>query len=236
MLSLEQLRLRAGPDRWAMAREQAFRSAPGTGTSTQRDCEGGSITEALDWVLDRLDESITGTDDRDELVQTLTRVYREVPSYRLLYDLFCHCGYFDFSEEAREDFWDFAREMLSEESDALADPVAYVMWCDFFESSQRVTEAWNNLISDDAPRRRIERVLDASGPVPYDLKEPVYRRLLPEASWHYWIFRSLLHSSFDMYGKTDRGAAQTLLGRLRLPPDTENLEKLRARLSTVEAG
>lgn len=82
----------------------------------------------------------------------------------------------------------------------------------------------------------LQRVLIHSGPVPYDLKRELYERLLPDEKWHYYIYRSLLHSAFDMYGKIHRKDAGQVLEQLELADDLEHLGKLQDKLSDLESG
>ena len=105
--------------------------------------------------------------------------------------------------------------MLASEHDALADPISYVMWCDLFESA-RVEEAWRALITSEIDERLFERVLIASGPVPFPLKAELYTRLIGQQRWHYFIFRSLLHSAYDYFGNVEPTQALAVLERLKL--------------------
>jgi hypothetical protein len=116
----------------------------------------------------------------------------------------------------------------------LAEPVAYSLWVDYYEDRSTVEEAWRETTRLDGDwERRLERVLIASGPVPYSLKAPVYQRLIDQRRWHPFIFRSLLHSAYDVYGHLDIAAARQLLGHLKLPPDTEHLDDLSAKLAST---
>lgn len=73
----------------------------------------------------------------------------------------------------------------------------------------------------------IERLLEASGPVPFSLKEALYAKLVDELHWHHYIFRSIYFSIFDFYGQIDKRKAVTILARLVLPA-TDNAEAQRA--------
>ena len=76
----------------------------------------------------------------------------------------------------------------------------------------------------------LKHTLIASGPVPWNLKTVLYRRLVTDARWHYYIYQSLLHSAFDVYGNLDRSEAVDWLNRLLLPKDTPDLAELVAHL------
>ena len=75
------------------------------------------------------------------------------------------------------------------------------------------------LVTDDAPPRLLERVLIASGPVPFRLKTRLYAKLINDEHWHYFIYRSLLHSTFDIYGEIEQREVIKLLAELKLPPE-----------------
>ena len=78
----------------------------------------------------------------------------------------------------------------------------------------------------DAPAALLDRVLEASGPVPFAWKEALYARLLPDPARHMAIFHSLLGSRFDVYGEIDPARARVWLAQLHLPPDTPDLATL----------
>lgn len=78
----------------------------------------------------------------------------------------------------------------------------------------------------------LRRVLIMSGSVPFTLKSEVYVRLIGADRWHYYIFRSLLHSTFDYCGDVDERKALAVLQQLNLPPETESLATLQQALLT----
>jgi hypothetical protein len=119
-------------------------------------------------------------------------------------------------------------------SDRLADPIAYSLWCDYFEDPASVEEAWTAVAAPGAVSARgLQRVLNVSGPVPYDLKVPIYERLVGSTHWHPFIFRSLLYSAFDVYGQIDARAARKLLDKLSLSKTTEGLNELREKVDAA---
>jgi hypothetical protein len=141
-----------------------------------------------------------------------------MPSYRCLSEL--KMCYSDLDDGLRSKLWEAYRALLAEADDRLADPVAYSLWVDFFEDPR--TEAWAEMTASDLGRKGLERLLDASGPVPYELKEPLYERLAADPAWHAAVFRGLLYSYFDYYGKIDRAKAARLLEQLQLAPETRD--------------
>jgi hypothetical protein len=162
-------------------------------------------------------------------VELAFELYRSMPCYaNLMYIRYTEC---DAAAKAR--FWEEYASLLSDDDDRLADPVAYSLWCDLFEDPSTAEEAWVALASPGAlSDRGLERLLEASGPVPYALKAALYERLVVSPRWHPLIFRSLLFSVFDVYGKVDAKAARELLKRLSLPKTTEHLERLVHQLAS----
>ena len=156
-------------------------------------------------------------------------VYREMPCYATL--MYMRHYFFEWDEDARRRFWEEYRSLLSDDDDRLADPIAYSLWCDYFEDPASVEEAWTAVASPGAVSELgLRRVLDVSGPVPYHLKVPIYERLIGSKHWHPFIFRSLLDSAFDVYGQIDAKAARKLLDKLSLSKATEGLNELREKL------
>ncbi len=131
-------------------------------------------------------------------------------------------------------FWDWVRSHVESPDPALSQPVAYALWCDFFEDPQTVDAAWAHLMTPLPARQGLQTILIHSGPVPFHLKRVLYTALMPDSRWHYFIFRSLLHSQFDVYGKLDKQEARRLVQRLELPTDTEHLATLKQALGDDE--
>ena len=151
-----------------------------------------------------------------------------MPSYAVL--MYGCRAYRRLGPLGRDAFWAAYRSLLAQEDDRLAAPVAYSLWVDYFEDSETVAEAWGGLTSADLGPRGLERLLHASGPVPWRLKAPLYESLLPDPAWHPAIFSGLVNSRFDTYGRIDVSAASRLLDRLQLPPGTAGLAELRRAL------
>lgn len=232
---LRELVERVDAAQYAAAREHAWRTAAGTGglRPVSADVADGVGAEALGAVaFDLADHTWTapGLSDLERLALALA-LYRDLPSYAVL--MWGTSAYRGFGREARTAFWASYRELLCDADDRLADPVAYSLWCDYFEDARTVDEAWRGLDPDTLPDRGLERLLDMSGPVPWALKERLYRRLVRKARWHPAIFRSLLYSRHDVYGQIDSAKALSLLDRLSLPSgarEAEMLPELRGRL------
>ncbi len=154
------------------------------------------------------------------------RLYREMPCYASTIEL--KSFYEQFGADERRALWQAFRAVLDCDDDRLADP----LWVDFFEDRGTVEEAWRETTRRDVDpwERRLVRVLDVAGPVPWRLKEELFAALVREPRFHHAIFRAIAGSAFDLYGDLDPPAAARWLGRLDLPPQTPDLAALRVRL------
>jgi hypothetical protein len=155
-------------------------------------------------------------------------IYDDMPCYAHL--MYAQSRYLDFGPSDRERWWSEVRVRLGSPDLALKQPIQYALWCDFFEDSKTVDEAWAELTRPDASHAILKAVLPMSGPVPYALKAPVYERLLSDSNWHGAIFESLLRSAFDVQGKIDKRAARHVLSKLTLPAGHAHVAELRTRL------
>jgi hypothetical protein len=225
---------RVGASRYAAARERAWRTAAGTGRGTAaptaaRDADDDLLasvaSDLADWTW-----YASARPEAERLALGLA-LYRDLPSYAVL--LYSTGAYRGFAGEIRARFWSAFRALLADADDRLAAPVAYALWCDYFEDAATVQDAWRGIDPATLAGRALERLLDVAGPVPWALKAPLYERLLPDAAWHRAIFRSLLFSRFDAYGQIDAPEALALLNRLRLPGATPGLGELRVGLAVT---
>jgi hypothetical protein len=231
-MTIEELKLIVGEKVYRKASDEARESAPGTGTArTTTDVRVEHAASAIDKIISAvLTHTWSETSDRD-LVSFFANLYREIPTYGLLYQLLITRKYEDLDPGSRAYLWAFFRDMLSSEDNSLADPVAYSIWCDFFETN-RVNEAWSALVTK-ASGRLLERVLLASGPVPFRLKRDLYAQLIEDERWHFYIYRSLLYSQFDVYGQIDLAEARGIFNRLSLPSnERDEVERLSSALAT----
>ena len=112
-----------------------------------------------------------------------------------------------------------------------ADPVGYVLWVEFFEDGETANETWKGLTQFTDNKTAIKKLLEMSGPAPFELKEILYKKIIEDKQYHESIFKSLLFSSFDLFGKIDNRKALAILEKLTLPKNTSHLEKLKLKLS-----
>ena len=178
---------------------------------------------------------ICGTDSTwREKLSLFFEIYDDMPSYGHL--MYAKNHYHDFSGTERQIWWQMVRERLASEDPALTQPLAYSLWCDFFEDPDTVAEAWAEVSDETVPERVLRIALGSSGPVPYPLKRRVYNRLLSDPHWHGSILDSLFWSAFDVYGKIEPRDACELLTKLVVGPDTEALQRLREKLDCSTRG
>ena len=169
-----------------------------------------------------------GRDGWPERIALLFAVYDDMPAYGHL--MYARDRYSEFAPEDRERWWSAVRARLAGSDAALRQPLQYSLWCDFFEDPDTVEEAWGAVTRPDAAAALLRAVLPVSGPVPYELKSPVYERLLGDPAWHEAIFESLLGSAFDVYGDVDKEAARRTLSRLQFTAGLAHVDDLRAKL------
>ena len=224
-----------GEERFAAAREWAWGTAATTG-------QGGQVEPASTGVRP-LYKPQDVPHDLEDLVWTageaswVDRValafelYRQMPCYATL--MYTTGYYPQWDRQARQLFWNEYRTLISDPDDRLAEPVAYSLWCDYFENPETVHKAWSEIARPDVlTERGLERVLDVSGPVPFRLKRALYDELVADERWHPFIFRSLLHSAFDVFGDVEIEAGRRLLAQLSVPEDAPGLRELRDKLAS----
>ncbi|WP_106396415.1 hypothetical protein [Actinocorallia populi] len=146
--------------------------------------------------------------------------------------------------QVNEALWDAYRRRL--EAPQIAENVSYSLWVDWFENHATVETAFAEVLGADIGElqrggrldeitrdpliRRVRRVLEVSGPVPWTIKLPVHQAVAGFPELHPALFRGLLLSYHDVYGDLEPRAALALLERLELPPGTEHLATLSAVL------
>ncbi len=150
-------------------------------------------------------------------INLLFEIYDVMPAYaHLMYATF---HYDSFSTSDRRFWWQMTTDRLATGSCAIAQPIQYSLWCDFFEDPKMVSEAWENLTHPSVPDAALRRVLKVSGPVPFSKKRALYKRLIEDQKWHKSIVDSLYGSVVDVYGDIDRKDARRWLARLKLCDD-----------------
>lgn len=150
----------------------------------------------------------------------------------------------------REQFWAGYRRYL--EAPDPPEAVRYSLCVDWFSDRVTAPVALDEMLGNDAdaliagyadgrvhpddpasvgPHRRAERVLGDSGPVPWAVKAPLYRRLSTVEWLHGALLRGVLGSYHDPNGDLDPVGALELVRGLALPAGTPHLAALTAALS-----
>jgi hypothetical protein len=159
-----------------------------------------------------------GSESLVDRLAIAVELYRRMPCYANL----MYWRYRDFDERTRARMWAAYRELVGHPDAAVAEPIAYSLWVDYFEDASTMERAWSEVAGPQEPRRpRLERVLAASGPVAWRLKSPLYEALAQEGGWDDSIVAGLYGSCVDIYGSVEREAALRILRRLREPTDND---------------
>ncbi|MEY2226414.1 alpha/beta fold hydrolase [Streptomyces sp. BF23-19] len=136
--------------------------------------------------------------------------------------------------------WNGYRSRL--DAPAHCEAIVYSLWVDWFEDRDTAERVFTEVLGKDLTQlrpdspepmlRRARRVLESSGPVPWQAKELAYRiaARVPELSEA--VFRGILHSHHDVYGDLDPAGALAVLDQMSLPEDTEHLAELRSALGS----
>lgn len=198
---MDDLARHVGADVFRRACEHAVATAAGTGRSLAPDPE--SDTDVT-MVPHHLSDYVEG--DLDLAIA----LYRVMPCFGNLMYL---AHWVPTSELFRE-----FRALLDEPDSSLADPVSYWLWCGPFEGDEAESAAaWEGMCVD-LTERRLGRLLDVSGPVPWSAKGPVLESLVTDRRWHRAIWRAVRDAVVDIYGRVDAAAADRLLSQMGDPP------------------
>jgi hypothetical protein len=203
-----------GRDGFERSADRAWAVAPYTGLRDSPEPSEGSLIHEVCWHVSQLAPHGKRTHRK---LRLLCELYELSPDYAVL--MAARWEHAHLSSASRRFLFRRYRRWLGDDA-ALAAPVQYSLWCDWFEDRQTATMAWRAVTARPWRRRRIERVLDCAGPVPFEVKAALYDQLLADPRWHRAIYTSLLHSACDAYGSFDPPRARALLDRLRLPADT----------------
>lgn len=155
------------------------------------------------------------------------QAFEAKPSYALL--MYLGSEHYDADPELSARIYRQYASYLAGEEEEPAEQVAYALWCDYFERDDRVDQAWRALVSVGSPPRLLRRILSAVGPVPWRLKAPLIRSILPQKQWHPFLFEALFASRFDYFGQIDGADALRLLGALKVNRE-ERFQKLETAL------
>lgn len=181
------------------------------------------LSESWDLFDEMSDKVWTSTMPNAKKIALGFQLYETFPSYfhflRPFYHLICY-NEITNSEEKQIIWKRFMKYLVAE--NYYADPVAYVLWVEFFEDASTVRETWQGLVNNYSNKQSLLRLLEVAGPVPFDLKEMLYNSLLKDKKIHDSIFTSLLHSAYDVFGQIDKKKTLNILAKLKVDTKTEN--------------
>ncbi|HEU5201021.1 MAG TPA: hypothetical protein VFU32_15385 [Ktedonobacterales bacterium] len=160
-------------------------------------------------------------------VELVCQFYSDLPILHFPY--YVAENYAALTPYARAIFWDFAREHLFAGKQGFWMALLQSIMLDFFAHPDLFEEAWSELTGPQASERVIAGILEHSGPAPFELKEPLYERLIGNPAQHPAICASLLDSA--TFKHIDAQKARALVARLALPDNDETLQELRRALS-----
>lgn len=186
---------------------------------TSSSAGGPTAPDAPHELSDRL--WYAGSESLADRLPVAIELYRRMPSYANL--MYWRHRHREFDHETQARMWAAYREFLGDPDVAVAQPVAYSLWVDYFEDESTVERAWSEVSGPEEPRRpRLERVIAASGPVPWVRKALLYESLAAEGGWEDALVAGIYGSCIDLYGSIERKAALRIIRRL--PPATESKE------------
>jgi hypothetical protein len=159
-------------------------------------------------------------------VELVCQFYSDLPVLHFPY--YVAENYAMLSPYARAIFWDFAREQLSRGAGGSSMALMQSIMLDFFAHPDLFEEAWSELTGPQASETVLVSILEHSGPAPFELKEPLYERLIGNPARHPAICASLLDSA--TFKHIDTQKARALVARLALPDNDETLKALRQKL------
>lgn len=134
------------------------------------------------------------------------------------------------ANDLKDSIWKTFMEYLGSE-EYYAAAVSYSLWVDFFEDPDTVLEAWQGLMNQKNSIKSLTNLIKCAGPVPFELKEPIYKKMMKDTSTHKSIFYSLLFSALDVHGKIDKNLARAILVKLKIKTNTDEYRLLKNQLS-----
>lgn len=184
--------------------------------------------EQQEQALQQINDLIWGAPDLVDFqrVELFCQFYNDLPV--LTFPYYVAENYATLSPYAKAIFWDFAREQLSQSNQGLSLALLQSITLDFFDYPECFGDAWAELTGPRASEALLVKLLEFAGTVPFELKAPVYERLIARPAWHQAICWSLVSSlNFD---EADGAQVQPIIERLQLPPEHEAMVQLRQAL------
>lgn len=126
--------------------------------------------------------------------------------------------------------WNYFRKQLSKGDSIQRENIERSLWLGFFEDSEIVNEAWKKLVGDYQDENILKRLLKISSPVPFDLKDSLYQKIIKNKKWHNSIFESLEYGFFLSHGTINIKRARIILPTLKIDKTTSRYIKLEDNL------
>lgn len=196
-----------GPERYERACRYAWGTAEGTGRSASLSDEMLNGDDVV-MVPHDVHGALTGGGPSDPLPgaddvlrhRAVLEIYRHMPSYALL--MFMPAVR---SPEVLDVYGSAIREFLDHPDPRLADPASYHLWCGDFEGDDAISDWIWGVVTQDVRRhpRRLARLLDIAGPVPWRLKRELYRELAGDPEWKDAVRDSIAQARTDYFGQID---------------------------------
>ena len=100
-------------------------------------------------------------------------------------------------------------------------PAAYIIWVEFLEDSRTCEEVWNFLLKlcEEGQNERI--LLRLCGQVPWEIKVPLFKRLIPFEDYHESILRALVLCKVEPYGQLNIKEAKEIINQLKVSTTSE---------------
>ena len=101
-LTIESLRNSVGTEVFDLACLQAWKSAPGTGASRQR--ERNDPDNAIEMIMDEITDRAHLFQSDDAEFDFYTTLYRQMPAYTIACELLLHLPYYDMTNAMKKRF------------------------------------------------------------------------------------------------------------------------------------
>jgi len=165
------------------------------------------------------DETLSGK----QKINLLLQLFDQDPECVILTELSIFNNEMAVSE--KNVMWNYFRKQLSKGDSLHREYIERSLWIGFFEDSEIVNEAWEKLVGDYQDKNILKRLLTISSPIPFNLKNKLYQKVIENKEFHDYIFESLESSFFCLYGKINIQRARIILSNLKVDK-TERYIKL----------
>lgn len=168
------------------------------------------------------DETLKGKQKIDLTLQLFNRN----PKVGILSELFMDFNGMEVSE--KEMIWDYFKQFLAGGESHQRKEIEIFLWLNIFGGLEttNINEVWKKIVDDYRDKNILKRLLTISSPIPFNLKNKLYQKVIENKEFHDYIFESLESSFFCLYGKINIPKAQIILSTLEVDNTTERYIKL----------